>query len=60
MAAPLFPVSGQDPDVGRTAKDNLQFIKAMLWNARSCTPLLGLPDRDGSTSVSQRRTREDV
>ena len=53
--APLLP--GKEGDVGRTAHDNRQFIKGVLWIARSGAPLRNLPKRYGNWNFVFQRFR---
>ncbi len=54
--APLL--SGKPGDPGRNARDNRQFINAVLWIARTGAPWPDLPERFGNyDSVYQRFNR---
>ncbi len=54
--ASLLP--GKDGDPGRSARDNREFLEAVLWMARTGTPWRDLPDEFGLwNSVFQRFRR---
>ena len=54
--APLLP--GKDGDPGRSARDNREFLEAVLWIARTGSPWRDLPEAFGLwNSVFQRFRR---
>lgn len=53
--APLLP--GKDGDRGRTAKNNREFLEAVLWIARTGSPWRDLPDEFGRWNSVFRRFR---
>ena len=54
--APLLPGKAEDP--GRSARDNREFLEAVLWIARTGVPWRDLPDEFGLwNSVFQRFRR---
>ena len=54
--APLLPGKAEDP--GRSARDNREFLEALLWIARTGAPWRDLPDEFGLwNSVFQRFRR---
>ena len=52
---------GKDGDPGRSARDNREFLEAVLWIARTGSPWRDLPDEFGLwNSVFQRFRRWDL
>ena len=53
--APLLP--GKTDDPGRSARDNREFLEAVLWIARTGSPWRDLPDEFGLWNSVFRRFR---
>lgn len=54
-AAPLLP--GKASDCGVTARDNRQFLEAVLWRVRTGSPWRDLPEAFGNWNSQFRRFR---
>ena len=48
-------IPGRDGHVGKTGKDNRQFLNAVLWIARTGAPWRDLPERYGGWKNTHRR-----
>ena len=53
--APLLPGKAEDP--GRSARDNREFLEAVLWIARTGSPWRDLPEEFGLWNSTFRRFR---